>query len=84
MRFGFDLFKSVCGQYNTLVEIVDISQKSSQEELVDDLVQIITVFSCRLQGRRAKKTKETLKELLKDVQNNESSASTDSGARKEI
>ena len=29
---------------------------SEQQELVEDLVQIITVFSCKLQGKRAKIT----------------------------
>jgi predicted site-specific integrase-resolvase len=84
MRFGFDLFKSICEQYNTLIEIVDISQKTDQEELVEDLVQIVTVFSCKLQGQRAKKTKEMIKELVKNVQNNENTASADGGAGEEV
>ncbi|MFJ7371720.1 IS607 family transposase, partial [Lysinibacillus sp. NPDC098008] len=48
------------------IEIIDHNEKSEQEEVVEDLVQIITVFSCKLQGKRSKKTKELIKELKKD------------------
>jgi predicted site-specific integrase-resolvase len=32
--------------------------------LVEDLVQTITVFSCRLQGKRANKARKLVKELI--------------------
>jgi len=32
--------------------------------LVEDLVQIITVFSCKLQGKRANKARKLVKELI--------------------
>jgi predicted site-specific integrase-resolvase len=35
-------------------------------ELVEDLVQIVTVFSCKLQGKRANKAKKLIKELISD------------------
>ncbi|EOU2079808.1 IS607 family transposase, partial [Clostridium perfringens] len=34
--------------------------------LVEDLIQIVTVFSCRLQDKRANKAKKMIKELLED------------------
>ena len=37
-----------------------------QQELVEDLVQIITVFSCKLQGKRANKVKEIIRELMQE------------------
>ena len=40
--------------------------KSEEQELVEDLIQIVTVFSYRLQGKRANKTKKMIKELLED------------------
>ena len=79
MRFGFDLFKNMCDQFNTAIEIVEINAKTEQEELVEDLVQIITVFSCKLQGGRAKQTREMIKELVKNVQVDESSTAADGG-----
>jgi predicted site-specific integrase-resolvase len=46
------------------IEIVDTTEKTEQEELIEDLIQIITVFSCKLQGKRANKTKRMIKELV--------------------
>ena len=34
--------------------------------LKNNLIIIITVFSCRLQGKRANKAKKMLKELIED------------------
>jgi putative resolvase len=50
LRFGF--------------EIIDNTEKTEEQELVEDLIQIVTVFSCRLQGKRANKAKKMIKELL--------------------
>ena len=66
LRFGYELFENIAKSYGTSIEIIDNTEKTEQQELVEDLVQIITVFSCRLQGKRAKKTKEMIKELVKD------------------
>jgi excisionase family DNA binding protein len=79
MRFGFDLFKSVCDQYNTMIEVIETNAKTEQEELVEDLVQIITVYSCKLNGRRAKRTKEMIKEIVGNVQCNKNPAPADAG-----
>lgn len=46
------------------LEVIDNTEKSEEQEVVEDLIQIITVFSCRLQGKRAKKTKDMIKELI--------------------
>ncbi len=35
-------------------------------ELIEYMIQIFTVFSARLQGRRANKTKQMIKELIED------------------
>ena len=37
-----------------------------QEELVENLVQIITTFSCKLQGKRVNKAKKMRKELTEN------------------
>lgn len=66
VRFGYELIKNICDKNNVSIEIIDHNEKSEQEEVVEDLVQIITVFSCKLQGKRFKKTKELIKELKKD------------------
>lgn len=63
VRFGFELIEKIASMYNCPIEIIDNSKKSEEQELVEDLVQIITVFSCKLQGERANKTKQMIKEL---------------------
>ena len=64
LRFGFELIEYLANLYNCDIEIVDNSVKTEEQELVEDLVQIITVFSYKLQGKRANKTKKIVKELL--------------------
>jgi putative resolvase len=66
LRFGFELIENLCSKYGTTIEIIDHTEKSEEQELVEDLVQIVTVFSSRLQGKRASKAKKLIKELLED------------------
>lgn len=63
LRFGFDLVENICSKYGTTIEVVDNTPKLEEQELVEDLVQIITVFSCKLHGKRANKMKKVIKEL---------------------
>ena len=67
VRFGFELIEKICKLYNTEIEIVDKSTTSKEDELVKDLVQIITVFSYKLQGKKAKQTKQILQDLKNDT-----------------
>ena len=48
------------------IEIIDNTEESEQQELVEDLVQIITVFGCKLQGKRANKAKKLIRELMQE------------------
>ena len=66
LRFGFELVEYIASLYNCKIEIVDTSKKSEQQELVEDLVQIITVLSFQLQGKGANKAKKMIKELIED------------------
>lgn len=66
IRFGYELIEYIAQLNNCLIEIIDNTEKSEEQELVEDLVQIITVFSCRLQGKRANKAKKLVKELVED------------------
>ena len=66
LRFGFELVEYIASLYNCDIEIIDNTEKSEQQELVEDLVQIITVFSCKLQGKRANKARKLVKELIED------------------
>ena len=45
---------------------MDNTEKSERQEFVEELVQIITVFSCKLQGKRANKVKKLIRELMQE------------------
>lgn len=66
IRFGYELIENLCNKFGTIIEIIDNTEKTDEQELVEDLVQIVTVFSCRLQGKRANKAKKMIKELIED------------------
>ena len=68
LRFGFELVEYFARINNVKIEALDKINKTEDKELVEDLIQIITVFSCRLQGRRKSKTKEILDEFYKKMQ----------------
>lgn len=66
LRFGFEIIENLCNKYGTTIEIIDNTEKREEQELVEDLIQIVTVFSCRLEGKRANKAKKMIKELLEN------------------
>ena len=53
-------------QKDDLERQIDNTEKSEQQEFVEDLVQIITAFSCKLQGKRANKAKKLVQELIRE------------------
>jgi putative resolvase len=69
MRFGAELIFSICESFGTEVVIINSSADSSfEDDLVQDVLEIITVFSARLYGSRSRKNKKLL-EVLKDAAN---------------
>lgn len=66
VRFGFEILQKVAELHNTRIVVLDSEDKTKEQELVEDLMQIITVFSCRLHGKRATKTKQLMKDLIED------------------
>ena len=57
IRFGYDWFESLCHQFDTKIIVLNDQTTSPQEELVEDLISIIHVFSCRIYGLRKYKKK---------------------------
>jgi predicted site-specific integrase-resolvase len=54
---------------NTTIVVVNNEELSPQEELVQDIVSILHVFSCRLYGlRKYKKQIERDEEIAKELQ----------------
>ena len=74
LRFGFELVEYFAELNNVKIEILDKIDKNQDQELVEDLVQIITVFSCKIQGKRKAKTKELIDDFsqkIEKIYNNE-------------
>ena len=81
IRFGYDWFEQFCMKFHTTILVVNNEDLSPQEELVQDSVSILHVFSCRLYGfRKYKKQIEGDEELAKELQNRNQS---DTGAENE-
>lgn len=73
VRFGFDWFEKFCNKFNVEIVVVKNEKLSSQKELVQDIVSILHVFSCRLYGlRKYKKQIEGDENIAKGVQNGNS------------
>jgi putative resolvase len=53
VRFGFEWFAAFCGRHGTELLIVNGDTLSPEQELVQDLLSIVHVFSARLYGLRS-------------------------------
>lgn len=61
MRFGSELIFSLCESFGIEVVIINAKGESSfEDDLVQDVLEIITVFSARLYGSRSRKNKKLL------------------------
>ena len=64
LRFGSELIFMLCEIFGTEVIIINRSEDSTfEEDLAQDVLEIITVFSARLYGSRSHKNKQIVKEL---------------------
>ena len=64
LRFGSELIFALCEIQNIEIVIINKGEPPSfEEELAQDVIEIITVFSARLYGSRGHKTKRLLSEL---------------------
>lgn len=77
IRFGYELIENLCNKYGTEIEIIDNTKKTEEQELIADFIQLITVFSCQLQVRRANKVKQLIQELIEDDPIQESKVTPD-------
>jgi|SRR5215472_2245084 len=55
VRFGYGYFEAFCERHNTDVVVIDGDTLSLEQELVQDLVAILTVLSVQFFGLRAYK-----------------------------
>jgi predicted site-specific integrase-resolvase len=71
-RFGFEYLEHFFNQYGVRIEVVFREEpKDVYQELVEDLIEIITSFAGKLYGMRSHKKKrlvEGFKKLLEKVE----------------
>ena len=73
VRFGFDWFEKFCNKFNVEIVAVKNERLSPNEELVQDIVSILHVFSSRLYGlRKYKKQIEGDENIAKCIQDGDS------------
>ena len=69
IRFGYEWFEKFLLKFNTKILVVNNEFLSPQEELVQDIISILHVFSCRIYGLRKYKQKlKEDKEIAKSIQ----------------
>ena len=69
IRFGYDWFEGFLSKFNVKIIVVNNELLSPQEELVQDIISILLVFSCRIYGlRKYKKKIEKDEEIAKSLQ----------------
>ena len=69
IRFGYDWFERFLGKFNVKIIVVNNELLSPQEELVQDIISILHVFSYRIYGlRKYKKKIERDEEIAKSLQ----------------
>lgn len=52
IRFGFEWLKQLCNKFGAKIVVVNNKELSPEQELTEDLINIIHVFSCRSYGIR--------------------------------
>jgi predicted site-specific integrase-resolvase len=69
IRFGYDWFESFLAKFNVEIIVVNNESLSPQEELVQDIISILHIFSCRIYGlRKYKKKIREDEEVEKSIQ----------------
>ena len=77
IRFGYEWFERFLGKYNVKIIVVNNETLSPNEELVQDIISILHVFSCKIYGmRKYKKKIEEDEEIAKSIQNRNKSNGT--------
>lgn len=76
IRFGYEWFERFLLNLGVEIILVNNEKLSPQEELVQDLISIIHVFSCRIYGLRKYKTKiERDEEVVESIQDRDKAES---------
>jgi putative resolvase len=66
-RFGFETLRKMFQAFGTAIEVVNSEEETPQEELVEDLITIVSHFAGKLYGMRSRKYKEVVEGVRKLV-----------------
>ncbi len=67
----YELIEKIFKIHDVKIEIINQSDKKTDEqEMIDDILNIIHVFSCRMNGKRSNINKKIIKELQNDKRSN--------------
>jgi|SRR5579883_599138 predicted site-specific integrase-resolvase len=73
LRFGIEIIFSLCEHFGTEVVILNASSLAEfEEEIAEDVMEIVTIFSARLYGSRNEKNRDIIKKLKEIAQELES------------
>lgn len=66
LSFGFEFIAPLAIKYHAIIEVIDHTEKTEEQELGEDMIEIVTVFSCRLQDKRDNQAKKMIREFVND------------------
>ena len=68
LLFGSEIIFKICNIHDVEVEIINVGEElNPNEELVKDVLEIITAFSTKLYGKRAHKSLKMIDDLKKNL-----------------
>jgi predicted site-specific integrase-resolvase len=66
-RFGFDLIELLVSKSGGKIIVLDDQHnKSTEQELAEDLLSIVHIYSCRQMGKRSYKSKQPINKSIED------------------
>jgi putative resolvase len=66
-RFGFKTLRKMFQAFGTEIEVINSEEKTPQEELVEDLITVVSHFAGKLYGMRSHKYEEVVEGVKKLV-----------------
>ena len=65
VRLGIELIFSLCEHFGTEIVVINASSLADfEDEIAEDVMEIITIFSARLYGSRNSKNKDIIQQLM--------------------
>jgi len=70
VRFGYELIEEFCKLHNVEIKIINKSElKIDEQDMIEEIMNIIHVFSCRMNGKRSHINKKIMEKLKNDKNN---------------